>query len=251
MTRTTGVVILAAPCCGARYVYPRYASMNFSAWAYWTDGWRDSSLMPNDEGLRRCACGQFFLLGDMKAVEHDSDAEGKDLPITIVVPSEQLPECLSGPVRVEVEVAARLGYWRHLNHDYRSAYVEHRDLEEAATKAAWIAKNPDRRTWWDRLLRRAAHSYRRPKGSPFTYPPYEPTPEQLANMERLCELLQPSGAALCEPTIELAELYRERGCFGEARAALQAMAPEDLGTKGRLIASLIEEKERAPMRHRL
>lgn len=251
MTRSIGAITLAAPCCGARYAYPNYTSMNFTAWAYWTDGWRDRSLMPNDEGLRRCTCGQFYLLMDMQAIEKGAAADNEDLPFTMTVPDEQLPECFTTTVSAQVEVAARLGYWRYLNHDYRRSYVEHRDAEEAATRAAWIANNPDRRTWWDHLLRRPAPRYCRPEGSPFTYPPYEPTPEQLANMERLCELVQPSGPAPHRNMLELAELCREQGRFGEARAVLQSMEPKDLDITGRLIARLIEEKERAPMRYQM
>lgn len=250
MTMVRGVRIVAAPCCGAQYALPNYMLMNFTAWAYWKDGWRDRSLMPNDEGLRRCHCGQFFLLNDMKTIEEGNAPEGDDLPSTLAVPPEQLPECFVSPVSAEVEVAARLGYWRYFNHDYRHAYVKHRDAEEAATQAAWIASNPERRTWWDLLLRRPASSYSRPEGSPFTYPPYEPTPEQLANMERLCELLQPPGHATRGNTMELSELYREQCCFDEAGAALQAMELKDVVITGRLIARLIQEKERAPMRSR-
>ena len=93
--------------------------------------------------------------------------------------------------------------------------------------------------------------YSRPEGSPFTHPPYEPSPEQLANMQRLCELLQPQGSAQRGNPLELAELYREQGRFDEARALLQGMDSNDLGVTGRLIARLIEEKERAPMRYRM
>ena len=202
-----------------------------------------------DEGLRRCTCGQFFLLKDMKAVEEGGVAECEGLSSTMAVQDEQLPECFTSPVSAEVEVAARLGYRRYLNHDYRGAYVEHRDAEDASTRMAWLAKNPDQRTWWDRLLRRPVHRYSRPEGSAFTYPPYEPSPEQLANMERLCELLQQSGPVPHGHTLELLELYRALGRFDDARAVLQAMDPKDFGTPGRLIAQLIEEKERAPMRY--
>lgn len=165
------------------------------------------------------------------------------------MPPEQLPECFVSPVTAEVEVAARLGYWRYLNYSYRHAYVKHRDAEEAATRAAWIASNPDRRTWWDRLLRRSAPMYSRPEGIPFTYPPYEPSPEQLANMQRLCELLQTSELAPNGNTLELAELYREQGRFDEASAVLQSVESKDLDITGRLIARLVDEKERAPMRY--
>jgi hypothetical protein len=50
VTIISGVRIVAAPCCGARYAVPRYLSVNFMASRYWTDGWREGSLMPNDEG---------------------------------------------------------------------------------------------------------------------------------------------------------------------------------------------------------
>ena len=249
MTMVRGVRIVAAPCCGAQYALPNYMSMNFSAFAFWTDAWRDGSLMPNDEGLRRCVCGQFFLLKDTKAIEDGDAREADGLPTTPAVPPEQLPECFLSPVSAEVEVAARLGYWRYLNHSYRHAYMKHRDAEEAATRAAWIASNPDRRTWWDRLLRRSAPTYSRPEGSPFTYPPYEPSPEQLANMQRLCELLQPSELAPNGYTLELAELYREQGRFDEASAVLQSVESKNLDITGRLIARLVDEKERAPMRY--
>lgn len=150
--------------------------------------------MPNDEGLRRCTYGQFFLLQDMKAVEESDDAEGEGLPFTMVHSGRTIARLFRPGGQRAGEVAARLGYWRYLNHGYRDDYVEHRDAEEAAIRAAWIANNPDRRTWWHHH-RRPAPRYSRPEGSPFTYPPYEPTPEQLANMERLCELMQPSGPA--------------------------------------------------------
>lgn len=166
MTRSVGSITLAAPCCGARYAYPRYTSMNFTVWAYWTDGWRDRSLMPGDEGLRRCTCGQFFLLKNTKAIEERCATEKNALPSMLAIPPEQLPECFVSPISAEVEVAARLGYWRYLNHGYRKAYEKHRDAEEASTRAEWIASNPDRRTWWDRLRGRTAPTYSRPEGSP-------------------------------------------------------------------------------------
>lgn len=51
--------------------------MNFMAFEYWTDGWRDGSLMPNDEGLRQCKCGQYILVRNMVAVE---TADSSELP---------------------------------------------------------------------------------------------------------------------------------------------------------------------------
>ena len=100
MTRARGVQIFASPCCGAPYAFPRYMSMNFSAFEYWTDGWRERSLMPNDEGLRRCKCGQFVLTKDMVPVEKaeasDAGEHGlNDLPTMDHVPDELLSECIA------------------------------------------------------------------------------------------------------------------------------------------------------------
>jgi hypothetical protein len=249
MTIVRGVRILAAPCCGARYKFPNYVSMNFSAFEYWTDGWREFSPMPNDEGLRRCQCGQFVLLKELVEIE---TAETSELPRIDHVPAELLPECIAQARSEDLELAARLGYWRHLNHPYREWYRQHRDAEEAATKAAWETDNPDRRTWWDKLRGRKAPSYSRPPGSPFTYPAFEPTQEQLQNMKRLSEML----IAWYEPTrrrytIELAELYREQGHFEEAERMILTLAEGEVDVTSNLIARLIKEKQPAPMRYRM
>jgi len=47
---------------------------------------------------------------------------------------------------LDMEVAARLRYWRYLNHPYRQKYRKHREAEEADTRAAWEAANPDPRS---------------------------------------------------------------------------------------------------------
>jgi hypothetical protein len=249
VTIVRGVRILAARCCGARYASPRYVSMNFSAFEYWTDGWREQSPMPNDEGLRRCKCGRFVLMRELVEI---GTAEASDLPGIEDVPDEMLPRCMAEADHEDVEVAARLTYWRFLNHPYRQRYRKHRGAEEAATQAAWKAANPDRRTWWDRLLRRPEPRYARPPGSPFTYPAFEPSDRQLRNMERLSELLaarhaaSPPGYAL-----ELAELYREQGRFEEAASLMASIDGNGDDVKRKLIADMISEEEAAPMRYRL
>ena len=92
MTRVRVVRVGAAPCCGARYALPRYLSMNFSAFEYWTDGWRERSPMPSDEGLRRCQCGRYLLVRDLVIV---GEAEGSDLPHLERVAGADLPQCLA------------------------------------------------------------------------------------------------------------------------------------------------------------
>ena len=123
MTMVRGVRILATPCCGAQYAFPNYMSMNFSAYEYWTDGWREGSLMPNDEGLRRCQCGQFILLKDLVQV---GTADASNLPSIDRVSAQHLPECIASATSEDVEVAARFEYWHHLNHSYRDRYRRHR-----------------------------------------------------------------------------------------------------------------------------
>jgi len=257
MTIVRGVRILASPCCGAQYAFPRYVSMNFSAFEYWTDGWREFSPMPNDEGLRRCKCGQFVLIKDMVSIEKTqaTDADKNvpdDLPSMDHVPVELLPECITKASSEEIEVAARLGYWRHLNHEYRDKYRQHRDAEEAATKAAWEAANPDRRTWWDKFLRRNPPQYSRPLSSPFTYPVFEPTDEQLQNMKRLSKVLfDGRDTSRREYSMELVDLYREQGRFKEAEFVISSMDIKTDDVTGQLIAKLIKERQPAPMLYRM
>ena len=123
MTMVRGVRILAATCCGAQYALPNYMSMNFSAFEFWTDGWRDGSLMPNDEGLRRCQCGQFVLLKNLVEV---STADDSTLPSLGHVSTEQLPECIASAASQAVELAARIMVWHHLTHSYREPSPRHR-----------------------------------------------------------------------------------------------------------------------------
>lgn len=203
--------------------------------------------MPNDEGLRQCKCGKYVLVKDM--VEVDT-ADTSELPYMDRVPDEQLPECIKLAASEELEVAARLGYWRHLNHPYRERYRTHRDAEEATTKAAWETANPDRRNWWDKLRGRKAPIYCRPPGSPFTYPVFEATDEQRQNMLRLSEILQVwDDASRKGHTMELAELYREQGRFDEAELVIQSLDERDIGVTSNLITRLIKERQPAPMRY--
>ena len=222
--------------------------MNFMSFEYWTDGWREYSLMPNDDGLRRCKCGRFVLVDELVDIQ---TADTSDLPRLDRVPVELLPECIAMAGSESLEAAARLEYWRHLNHPYRQRYRQHRHAEEAATQVTWEAANPDRRTWWDRLRRRQAPRYTRPQGSPLTWPAFEPTDEQLQNMERLSEILLAWDAASRRRyALELAELYREQGRFDEAEGVILTLREVDVGAAFKVISELIEERQPAPMRYR-
>ncbi len=249
MTMVRGVRVLAAPCCGRRYAFTRYVTMNFMAFEHWTDGWREGSLMPNDEGLRRCKCGQFLLIKHLVEVQ---TAESSDLPWMDHVDDEALGECIAKAASQELEIAARLTLWRTLNHPYRERYRQHRDAEEAATKATWQPAHPDRRGWWDKLIGRKAPNYTRPEKSPITCPAYGPSPLQLQNMERLTQLLisdaTTSGYA---HRLELAELYREQSRFDDARQMIRSMTEREVDVTSEIITGLIRERQPAPARFRM
>jgi hypothetical protein len=240
---------MATPCCGARFSVPRYLSMNFMAFAYWTDGWRDQSLMPNGEGLGQCSCGKFTLFKELLEID---TAESSDLPYIKRVPSELLPACIATADNEELEIAARLEYWRELNHAYRERYRTHRDAEEAENKTIWEVQNPDRRTWWDKLLGRMAPTYIRTDSTHFTVPEFDPSPEQLKNMDRLCEIFHNgSQKSLYVDELTLAELYREQGRFGEAQEVISKFREQNEGITSKLIIKLINEEQNALIRYRM
>lgn len=244
-----GVRIVAAPCCGARYALPNYMSVNFLAFEYWTDGWREGSLMPNDEGLRRCQCGQFVLLKNLVQVDVE---ERSPLASLSHVSAEQLPECIASSASEDMELAARLQYWRNLNHAYRELYRQHRDAKDAATKAKWLEARPASRSWWDKLRYRKPPSCNKPSNSPFSYPPYMPTPDQLENMAQLSDLLENrKDASLNRHAIYLAELYREQSRFDEAVWSLQDVEKGEADVTAKLILSMVKKSVSAPMRYRI
>ena len=105
-----------------------------------------------------CQCGQFVLLKNLVEV---STADDSTLPSLGHVSTEQLPECIASAASDEVELAARIMVWHHLNHSYRERYRQHRDAEEAATKAKWLAAHPDNRSWWDKLRKRILLAFER------------------------------------------------------------------------------------------
>lgn len=245
MTRISGYNLNITPCCGAIYKTPRYRSMNFSAWEYWTDGYREGSLMPGGHGLRKCKCGNFFILSELQEFAEVEETEESS---TKHVTPEELPLAIAQARNSDIELAARLEYWEYLNHAYREHYRAYRSAEEAATKTVWESANPDNRTWWQRFRKVPPPQYKRPKDSPFTYPRFEPTQEQLENMLALLGLLQKQERLDHET---LAELHRELGQYEEAERELQLLTEDDQSTSTRVIAQMVKERKQEPMRFRM
>jgi hypothetical protein len=256
MTRITGHSLIATPCCRAQYSTPRYGSMNFSAFAYWTDGETEGGLMPGGGGLRKCKCGEFYLLQD--TIKFGFDAQ-PDTPPTVRVSAADLPEATLSRNKA-IELVARRLYWMRLNDAYRDVYRAHREAEDKASQAKWAvewqAANPDTRTAWakliSRLLRRKPVVAPPMQNKPFTVPPYQPSQLQIDNMTRLLELLLEGGNQSYGPDpLEVTELYRELGRFDEATAALQTCTEDDIGVTSKLLAKMIDDRTTAPVRYRM
>jgi hypothetical protein len=247
MTSIAGYNISAAPCCGKTYRTLRYRSMNFSAWEYWTDGHTEGGLMPTGYGLRKCVCGAFFLRREMvDLVEVDKSA--LDHPST--VHPDDLPKAIAQARNDQVEMAARLEYWQHLNHSYREIYRAHRDAEEAANRANWALAHPDKRSLWQKMRGVPAPTYVRSSSSPNTHPPFEPTRVQQDNMRALLVLLNQDDKRK-RHLEEIVELHRELGEFAEAAQALDEYQDIDRSTVSELLADLVKNRATAPVHFRL
>lgn len=212
--------------------------------------------MPGGGGLRKCKCGQFYLLREATALNIEA---GPETPHTQFVDAADLDEATQSPSPT-VELAARREYWKHLNDPYRELYRAHRQAEDQAAQekwdAEWQAANPDARSvfrrFLDRVLRKKPAAPPPMDTRPLSAPPYKATELQVLNMERLLELIleelhEPYGPDM----LEVAELYRELGRFEEALVALKQCPADDIGVPEKLMERLINEGQRAPIRFRM
>jgi len=221
--------------------------MNFSAFEYWTDGWDDGSLMTRDYGIRLCSCGCFVLRREMADVGNSKEADAPSMDY--VLPS-QIDECIATAASQEIEVAARRYRWHELNHSYRNDYRTHRNAEEASIQSIWEAENPDRRSLWQRITRREAPVYLRPKVS-ITFPEFFLSSAQAENMTKLLELLITTNTTRQRARLlEVPELYRELGRYSDAQRAIESVPHEYDPVARRLISGLIGEKKSALVRFR-
>lgn len=256
MTRITGFTLIASPCCRTLYSTPQYGSLNLSAMGYWTDGAKEYGLMPSGGGLRKCKCGQFYLLREATSLCLEA---GPETPHTEFVDAADLADATQSP-RKAVELVVRRQFWMHLNDPYRELYRAHRQAEDQTAQekwdADWHAANPDQRSVWrklvDRLLRKKPAAPPPMETRPFSAPPYQPSELQDQNMERLLELIleklhEPYGPDM----LEVAELFRELGRFEEALDALKQCPADDIGVPEKLMEQLINERIRAPIRYRI
>ena len=262
MTRVSGTNIIKTPCCGALLATPAYASINFMAWEYWTDGYAEGSLAPGGEWLRRCICGRCFLLGSAERVgtirargplapkdwekrkddwwsrllgreTREEILERYDTRSTAVIEAEQRSIPPSPNYFANSELRALI--------DSEVADV---GVTATARRLYWRHLNEPFREIY-RAFREAHKGEVSPDGNSATFPDYLPGPEQTQNMEQLVKLLETSAE---HHWLELAELYREMGDMDAARTALSRIA----GEQERLhfvIDKLITLNVRGPVRY--
>ena len=203
--------------------------------------------MPNDRGLRRCRCGNFFLQRELIVVGHVATT---DVPGAPMVDPEELPQAFAQARNPSIELVARLDYWQHLNHPYRERYRAHREVEDAATKAVWEASNPDSRSSIQKAFKPGRIPQYTPSADrPVTFPAFEPSAEQRENMMAALALISTSADAE-RYALERVEIHRELGQFSEAQEALQAVDGETYATLHRLTTRLIEMQVAAVVRYR-
>lgn len=204
--------------------------------------------MPGGHGLRHCKCGSFYLLRELLTIK---EGESQDAPMPAYVNPENLPEAIATARNSDIELAARLDYWQHLNHTYRERYRAHREEEESATQLKWEAANPDQRTVWQRFRNsKRVPEYVLSPDRPVTYPKFEPSKQQRENMLNLLRLLGVEDRPKCY-AFEITELNRELGFFDDAAVALKNIRMEDEGVAGQLLAKLVHAGVAAPVRYRL
>jgi hypothetical protein len=202
--------------------------------------------MPNEHGLRRCKCGNFFLVRELLGIKH---VETTDIPQADLVHPEDLVHAVSSSRTKEIELAARLDYWHHLNHPYRDSYKAHRDREDAAYLASSEAMAENKRSWWQKLLKLDARQKPLPDDRPMSFPTFNASEEQKKNMDALIDLMSASSQDLRQ--LEIVELYREVGRFDDASKALNRLGDDAKRAPYALINDLIAKKVSAPVRYKL
>jgi hypothetical protein len=210
--------------------------------------------MPSGGGLRKCKCGEFYLLADAIALGLAADS---DTPPAQFILAADLADATQSRSK-SIELAARREYWRYLNHDYRDLYRAHREEEFKVSQAQWVAEwhaaNPDTRSIWRKLFHRI--SFTKPAAppqmpnKPFSAPRYQPTQLQRENMNRLVDLLLEGGNQKFDADpLELAELYRQLDQPNEAMNVLLACTEE--GATLIVERQMLEAGINAPVRYRV
>ena len=147
--------VIAAPCCGARYLAPQGVLINLEGWKEWSDGYGAGDRWVTPKSVCECGCGSLFLILDVCHVVGDR-SEDTDLlapgrpPIVPYLTNARagaLVEADTTFANPTLEYEVRLCHWRALNHARREWNDERaRDWHE---KGCWTDLGDTER---DRLI---------------------------------------------------------------------------------------------------
>lgn len=163
---------------------------------------------PAESGLRRCSCGSLFLLKDLtytdRWVSRSDTTVSHPVPVRGTDALAALPETQASlaPNAAELELAARLEYWWHLNSPYRAVFALWRDAENKAVREQWEKDHPEimaeweRSNWEEMPIDYEPPTYVRPADAPFTWPLWVASAPLIDNLKAMLAL-HDSGRGRC------------------------------------------------------
>ena len=233
MTRVSGTNIIKAPCCGALYSTTAFASINFMASEHWTDGQDENSLSQSDGGLRRCACGSYFLSGYAERVGFIPKNNGKQQEQTeysIAKIFGKIGKLLIAEDKAKPQTIRKLPSQWAAN----ETVIPHKAQSVIGADIAELLESKPqdknlliqaRRLYWRHLNNQFRDEYRTYRNiHKDSFPAYAPSMAQMDNMEQLAALLEDHDMV---DELELGELYREMGQPLESRAKLAKVDEAD------------------------
>ncbi len=261
MTRAVGRRVVKTPCCGILLTTENYASINYSADEYWTDGRAVGSLAPQDGGLRRCLCGGYFLVRQTKFIltlpdrKRRAPADWETTEVPGLVPGANsrdvmmrsfdtrpaavidAEEALIPPAALDVE-----------DSDLRDS-IESGTLDDDTMLIA-------RRRYWRHLNDPYRDEYREYRNTHDDGLPdhYRPSAQQRDNMQKLVKLCE---ARTSPDWMELAELYHELEvpatvlqCIARARNRKEEITHGEQ-VVAKILETLVQTNIKGPVRYRV
>ena len=233
MTRIAGTNIIKAHCCGALFSTTAFASINFMASEHWTDGQDENSLSQSDGGLRRCACGGYFLSGYAERVGYipkNTGQQPEQSEYSIAKIFGKIGKLLIAEDKAKPHTVHKLPSQWAANETVtppKAQSVTGADIYELLESKPQD-KNlliQARRLYWRYLNNQFRDEYRAYRDiHKDSFPAYAPSAAQMDNMEQLAALLEDHDMV---DELELGELYREMGQPLKSRAKLAKVGEGD------------------------
>ena len=253
MTSSNGYRVISSPCCGTKFASPAYMSINYSCLEYWTDGRAVKSLAPQDGGLRKCMCGNYFLYRQAESgpgiynplPAPPVDWESEDVWSGFLQGGQSKRDYLLSKYDFRPEAEREQERLSKPPDELVVLDEELKDVlaSDCADKGVLVVT---RRRYWRYLNDEYRKNYRKHiKLNPDTYPIFMPTDIQRENMLQLIRLeeMQPNPDYL-----EVAELHRQLGNFADATKIIATKYQENEKQQelGNVIANLIFYKKNQP-----